>query len=291
VKINGKTVHESPLLHGLEGPWNIDVPIPKDAERIALVTSDAGDGNANEPCAWAQAGFVCRVGLALRPLASGFTDDIRVRIESQFRGGEMPPVIVRYTTDGGPVAPDSPAYAEPLKVTDTTTVKARAFLRGTDRALSAETEQTFSRVEPGLRYCLIRAKVANIPLFGRDKCDDRGVADAIDIAEMPEEPFAVQFSGFLKIERGGEYTFFCASDDGSRLWIDDRCVVDHDGCHARTEARGTVRLHPGFHEMVVEYFDAGGARSLDVMYEGPGLERRSIPANRLFRASKELRPS
>ena len=41
------------------------------------------------------------------------------------------------------------------------------------------------------------------------------------------------------------YEFQLISDDGSRLFIDDKVVVDHDGLHGSTEMEGKVDAHQG----------------------------------------------
>jgi hypothetical protein len=47
--------------------------------------------------------------------------------------------------------------------------------------------------------------------------------------------FALRFTGKIKILKGGPYRFFLVSDDGSKLYIDGKEVVDHDGIHPMIE--------------------------------------------------------
>jgi len=68
------------------------------------------------------------------------------------------------------------------------------------------------------------------------------------------EWFAVRYQGTGFFPRGGDYTFRLHSDDGARLFIDGRLVVNNDGLHAPQSASGTVHLSAGNHEVVVEYF-------------------------------------
>lgn len=39
----------------------------------------------------------------------------------------------------------------------------------------------------------------------------------------------MQFSGSLLVPATEMYTFYLSSDDGSRLWLDGKLVIDHDG--------------------------------------------------------------
>ena len=52
----------------------------------------------------------------------------------------------------------------------------------------------------------------------------------------------VRLDGFFHAQTPGPYTFLLESDDGSRLFIDDRLVVDNDGIHPEVERTATVEL-------------------------------------------------
>src|SRR5437879_4351796 len=47
--------------------------------------------------------------------------------------------------------------------------------------------------------------------------------------------FAIRWTGKIKIPKDAVYTFFLESDDGSRLVIDGKSVVDNGGLHAMQE--------------------------------------------------------
>lgn len=53
--------------------------------------------------------------------------------------------------------------------------------------------------------------------------------------DFPGDHFACEFEGKIHIEKGGKYTFFTASDDGSRLWINEKKVVENWGLHGTRE--------------------------------------------------------
>jgi len=74
-----------------------------------------------------------------------------------------------------------------------------------------------------------------------------GVADRF-------EWFAIRYAGAFRISVAGEYAFRISSDDGAKVTIDGKLVVDNDGQHPPKEARGKVQLAAGDHRMVLEYF-------------------------------------
>ena len=96
-----------------------------------------------------------------------------------------------------------------------------------------------------------------------------------------QDAFATKQSAAVYIPQAGNYTFFTASDDGSRLYLDGQLLVDNDGLHGMVEKGGAVQLEAGLHEIVVTYFDNGGGDGLQVSWQGPGIEKQPIPAEAL----------
>lgn len=95
--------------------------------------------------------------------------------------------------------------------------------------------------------------------------------------------FYVCFSGKISIKKEGEYIFTLASDDGSKLFIDGKVVVDNDGRHAREEKSGKIYLKTGFHTIKVKYLEASGDEVLEVYWQSPGMQNKEkIPKEILF---------
>ena len=91
-------------------------------------------------------------------------------------------------------------------------------------------------------------------------------------------------TGFLRVPRDGVYAFYTVSDDGSKLYLGDVEVVNNDGLHGKREKYGAVALGAGLHAIRVTYFERTGNDALEVGYEGPGIEKQSLPAGVLYRA-------
>jgi hypothetical protein len=62
----------------------------------------------------------------------------------------------------------------------------------------------------------------------------------------------------------GAYRFHLASDDGSRLWLGERLLIDLDGRHHLQSRRETVEFVPGLHPVVLEYLQGPGGMALDL---------------------------
>jgi putative heme-binding domain-containing protein len=90
------------------------------------------------------------------------------------------------------------------------------------------------------------------------------------------DDFALRFTGSLTVSRPGKYTFSIASDDGSRIYLDDRLLIDNDGLHGMIEKNASIDLASGVHHLVVTYFDNGGGDGLQVAWSGPDLAKQEI---------------
>jgi hexosaminidase len=105
----------------------------------------------------------------------------------------------------------------------------------------------------------------------------------------PQSGFGLELSGFIRVPRQGIYTFYLSSDDGSRLEIGGRVVVDHDGYHSESVKTGQVGLRRGWHPISVRYFQGGGGMALRLEVEGPGVSKRDVPAHWLAHRPDEAR--
>jgi hypothetical protein len=96
------------------------------------------------------------------------------------------------------------------------------------------------------------------------------------------DDFYVRWTGIVRVPKPGKWKFLTVSDDGSRLLLDRRKVVDNGGTHEMREAAGEVDLEAGDHEILVEYFDRYAHAGIRVLWEGPGQNKDVIGAHALF---------
>jgi hypothetical protein len=94
--------------------------------------------------------------------------------------------------------------------------------------------------------------------------------------------FYVRWTGKIKIPRDGKYTFFTESDDGSRLWIDGKVVVDNGGLHAMEEKSGEVELKTGEHDIKVELFENDGDVGCKLSWESQSTAKEILPEGALI---------
>ena len=144
------------------------------------------------------------------------------------------------------------------------------------------------------RFALPEANTGFIGSYGIGTAFDRPVIRRIDPEidfnyeagscdpRLPTDGFCVRWSGYLYIEKEGDYTFYLSTDDGSRLSIDGEQVIDNWGHHAVEERSATVRLARGEHELRVDYYEDYGWAAAHLEWSGPGIERTHALPVRAF---------
>ena len=137
--------------------------------------------------------------------------------------------------------------------------------------------------KPFLEYKFYEGTFFNLPDFKTLKVVKSDYIEKFKLPEdSPSENFALKYSGYIKIPQDGFYMFYSKSDDGTKLYIDDKLVVSNDGRHAAIEGNGFASLTAGFHKIEVEFFQAGGGMEIGLGIEGPNMKKQEIPASMLF---------
>lgn len=91
------------------------------------------------------------------------------------------------------------------------------------------------------------------------------------------EHFGLVFEGTLTAPEEGNYRFLLASDDGSRLFIDDKQVIDNNGIHPSNDVRNEgVKLSKGPHKVRLEYFEGSGQEELYFAWAGPKFSETAL---------------
>lgn len=197
---------------------------------------------------------------------------------------------VRYTLDNSTPIAASTLYTGPVKIDHNTIVRASLFIDGQPASVPAK---GYFRVldlkgsaPKGLSYSayMLPDDLVRLPDFSRLQAAASGTAYEVSVTGMTlprEANIALVFTGYIQITTPGNYSFALSSDDGSKLYIDQKQVVDNDGAHGVITANGSIDLQPGKHAIRVEWFNGGGGAWLGAYFEGPGIPRQFIDPNLL----------
>jgi mono/diheme cytochrome c family protein len=129
----------------------------------------------------------------------------------------------------------------------------------------------------GLQYAYYEGDWEKLPDFS--KLTPVAVGDAVNFDLTPAkraDRFALRFEGTIKLDAEGDYLFLIGSDDGSRLLIDDKVVINSDGVHSFEQKRKKLKMTAGLHAVTVEYFEHSGEEVLQVDFEGPGATQQPL---------------
>ncbi|NGN67413.1 glycoside hydrolase family 2 [Streptomyces sp. A7024] len=94
-----------------------------------------------------------------------------------------------------------------------------------------------------------------------------------------DDDVSVRWTGKITPEKSGEHTFSVKGDNGFRVWVDGKPVIDHwvdDWDNEQTSE--PVALEAGkAYDFKVEYFEHYGGQNLHVNWTPPGGEKQPVP--------------
>lgn len=109
----------------------------------------------------------------------------------------------------------------------------------------------------------------------------RGVyaRDEWDKGAFLRDNFSARWTGTLRVDKDGEYTFYLTTDDGTRMWVDGNSLIDVWVPRPPTTSEEKIALAAGEHKVVVEFYEGGGGATARLEWSGEGLQRQIISAD------------
>jgi hypothetical protein len=95
--------------------------------------------------------------------------------------------------------------------------------------------------------------------------------------------FSVRWTGQVQPKYSDAWTFYTKSDDGVRLWVDGKRLIDNWTDHAPTVDSGTIDLKAGQrYEIRMDYYQDGGPACAILMWSCERQEQEVIPQSQLY---------
>jgi hypothetical protein len=102
-------------------------------------------------------------------------------------------------------------------------------------------------------------------------------------APVGEGNFAARWTGRIDPPTSGTYRLTTVSDDGVRLWLDGKLLIENWTDHAPSEDHATVELTAGrTAELRLEYYQGGGGATVRLRWTRPDGTTEVIPPDRLL---------
>jgi len=236
------------------------------------------------------AGWVATPGIS--PNGGLFTDSVLVTLSDVTAGS-----TIYYTLDNSSPGADSLLYTGPFLVTDSTTVRAKAFKSGlVSSAVAVAT--FFNRSGIGNGTGLLGRYWANqypatafsgAPTLTRtDPAIDFAWGSGSPDPSISADHFTARWTGSIQAQFSEPYTFYTTSDDGVRLifslngqqltnvdsWI-DQAPTEHSGPPLTLVAGQRYNVE-------MDYYENGGGAVAKLAWSSPSTPKAVIPTTQLF---------
>jgi len=200
---------------------------------------------------------------------------------------------LRYTTDGSEPVSTSPKADQRFSITGPANIVLKSFsasgrydtvARGSFvlGEVLASVPKPKKILPGGLKYSYYEGRWDKLPDFSKIKPVVKGIADStFKINNLPgKTSFACLFEGYIEIAADGYYLFALGSDDGSRLYLSNKLIIDNDGLKKEESTKSFVLpLQKGFYPIRLEYFQKDESCSLNLVYLIPDADNPiNIPA-------------
>lgn len=97
--------------------------------------------------------------------------------------------------------------------------------------------------------------------------------------------YSIRWGGQVQAQYSQTYTFHVLADDGVRLWVNGRLLVDQWRDQAPTEYSGTIALTAGTkYNIELEYYQILGGARIALQWSSPSTPKRVIPTSQLYPA-------
>jgi outer membrane protein assembly factor BamB len=218
---------------------------------------------------------------------SYFVDSTRLVLSCNVKDAE-----IRYTLDGSEPTQHSSLYSRPIPVKEPGVLHMRAY--GKNGIAGYVVSEPLIKVAfekaglslplaPGIQFKYYEGSFSQVADIDRGKLAGSGIL--MQFVFKPRgavEEFGYAYDGYLVVPRDGVYTFYLESNDGSRLYLNDKELINNDGPHGAIEKSAKMALKKGAYPLLVKYFQMGGAKALRVSWDGPGIEKQELTAQALF---------
>lgn len=108
---------------------------------------------------------------------------------------------------------------------------------------------------------------------------------------LPADSFSVRWTGDVSAQFTEKYSFYTITDDGLRLWVNGRLIIDNWTLHGDTEDTGTIDLVAGHtYSIVLEYFENSSGATAHLGWQSPHTTKQIIPTYLLWPPVKARNP-
>jgi len=184
-----------------------------------------------------------------------------------------------YSLDGSiPSKESGIPYDKPIQILKNSIVTAVTYKNGAYSRAEVNHYRIGNGKDGKISWEYFEGNFTKIPDFTRLKVLKSGKSKELSLTHIPHRPdhFAIRFKCTLNLPVSGTYRFYTQSDDGSKILIDNKVLVDNDGSHSSTSKSNPIELQKGLHSIEVWYFEDNAGEELEIYIEGPNISKQII---------------
>jgi len=201
---------------------------------------------------------------------------------------------LHYTTDGSEPNINSPTYNDNILITKACELKIKVIPSANSDTLKSVSYQyikgsapepigKINGLKPGLKYTYYEGGWNSLPDFSKLTPKKSGIAQIPDLSVvLKKDSCAIQFDGYIYIDKKEMYNIYSVSDDGSKVFLNDKLIVNNDGAHGSVPEAFLMPLKKGYYPIRVLYFENSGGQELQVGYWIDGNEPKPFTKGMLF---------
>ncbi|MEO1430375.1 MAG: DUF4347 domain-containing protein [Cyanobacteria bacterium J06632_19] len=161
-----------------------------------------------------------------------------------------------------------------------------------ETAITLEAQQEFTEILPltveyfdGTR---VGDRVEFREWYGRRELPDLKKRDwgagTPEISGVRNDDFALRWMGYIYADKTGEYKFYEKSDDGVRLWVNNKNIIDKWNRSGFDEENvGSIYLEADkWYPIQMDYFEWDGNAAIELKWQPPDESKADIPSNKLI---------
>jgi GH43 family beta-xylosidase len=119
--------------------------------------------------------------------------------------------------------------------------------------------------------------------FERTEAVNFDWATSSPLAGLDANSFSVRWTGQVEAEFTETYTFRTESDDGVRLWVDGKLLIDNWDNHLAQIDAATIALEAGNrYDVRLEYYDNTSAAEIRLLWQSASQPLEAVPASQLY---------
>ena len=124
----------------------------------------------------------------------------------------------------------------------------------------------------------------SLPDFSKLVAKKTGTTDSLDLhMALKKDSFAIEFEGYIHITEKALYNIWIVSDDGSKLYFNNKLFLNDDGLHSADKpVASLLPLSPGYYPIRIQYFQKTGDKEITLGALVGNNKPNPIPRKMLF---------